>query len=904
MRPAADGLAAGRRGETPIRRTHGPRVRVAGGFRTWLAPAVAPVVLGAAPHPGAQELGTVVAPTVEVTAPRIVTPLPGVVIGTEQMSTNVKSATSQDLEAARTTSLTDFMNTTMQSVNVNDYQGNPFQQDLNFRGFSASPLIGTPQGLSVYVDGVRVNEGFGDVVNWDLIPNNAIARLDLLPGSNPLFGLNTLGGALSIATKSGFTDPGIAARYLTGSWGRRQAEASVGGVRGPVGGFVALNSLDEDGWRDNSPSSVKQAFAKATVKLAPFEANASLIHADNRLVGNGMVPVELYREDPAAVFTSPDESVNRLTHVTLQAAWNMTDAASMSALAYRRELRQRSAGGDFYDEWDQAANGRTGLCPDQTTSTYPDGGAEIDATGCPGVTPNGLVNYGRSDQLGRGSALQFTGYGEQGQIVLGIAHDRSDVTFGQSQRLGWIGEGRDIHLDPGAFDATGLTATVTDIVRNNLSGSTATQSVFALGIWSPDPTADVTAGARYSRTRVKNTLVSDRPIPLYQFTDQLARRLRERCGAEAGDVRARYYCSMGDYVYESLNPLLGISLRPRETLDLFASASRGSRTPSVIELGCARDHAAEEQFQGQNSGQLPGCSIPTALTSDPYLPQVRSRSIEAGLRGTMPAAGLAWNASLFRTDLTDDILFVSLGRRNRGVFDTFGRTRRQGVELGLTGHWGRHTVRAAYTRLDATFESTARIVNESNSTAETAQGLLSEFVVEPGDRIPGLPRDTLRLNWSFDVTDRWNVGWTLIAHGFSYSRGNENNASTPGGTDSDGTAVTARNDPSITVNPGRAYTGLGRTGGYAVVNFLASYRSSRRWSWFVRVDNVFDREYATAGELGLNPFTPSRWGYRDATGFNYNSLDWTHSQFIGPGAPRAIWVGATFSLAPPTGASR
>jgi outer membrane receptor protein involved in Fe transport len=184
-----------------------------------------------------------------------------------------------------------------------------------------------------------------------------------------------------------------------------------------------------------------------------------------------------------------------------------------------------------------------------------------------------------------------------------------------------------------------------------------------------------------------------------------------------------------------------------------------------------------------------------------------------------------------------------------------------------------------------------------------AAGQVAEFNVEPGDRIPGLPRDTLRLNWSTDITERWNLGLIMIAHGFAYSRGNENNDHRPGGTDSDGSPVTARNDPTITVDPGRRFIGSGRTGGYAVFNFVASYRATDHWSLFARIDNLFDRQYATAGDLGLNPFAPSRWGVRDANGFNYNSYDWTHSQFIGPGAPRAFWVGATFSLSPPRGSA-
>jgi hypothetical protein len=90
--------------------------------------------------------------------------------------------------------------------------GNDFQPDVSFRGFAASPLLGTPQGLSVFQDGVRINEAFADVVNWDLLPQNAIASMQLLPGSNPVFGLNTLGGALTLSMKDGFRNAGVGAQ--------------------------------------------------------------------------------------------------------------------------------------------------------------------------------------------------------------------------------------------------------------------------------------------------------------------------------------------------------------------------------------------------------------------------------------------------------------------------------------------------------------------------------------------------------------------------------------------------------------------------------------------------------------------------------------------------------------------
>lgn len=871
-------------------------------------PALVVVAIGILPFAHAQNVSTpggstgsaLVAPTVRITAPRVVTPLPGLMIEREQMSTNVQTATGKEIEASRASSLTDFMNTNMQSVNINDYRGNPFQQDLNYRGFTASPSIGTPQGISVYVDGVRVNEPFGEVVNWDLIPLNAIRRMEIMPGSNPLFGLNTLGGALSITTKDGFTDKGREVKLLGGSFGRKQAQASIGGNNGRAAGFVSINAFDEDGWRDNSPSTVRQAFAKTGIRGSQGEINLSMIAADNELVGNGVVPEELYRQSRTAVFTSPDQAKNRLLHFNLSGLWQLNDDFSASVMTYRRDFKQESIGGDFWDEWEDAARSARvpSSCPRSTGSTRANGALRVDEPGCANRVPNGIFNFGRSDQKAHGASAQLNLQRERYQVVLGMTHDTSELTFTQKQRLGWIGADRNVVEDAADRNRTGLVALSQDILRNNLTGRNETTSLFMLGIVALTPKLSLTIGGRYNRSRVQNSLISDSPIPMYQFTESLLQRLLPQCGAEKDlSSNNRFLCSSGDFQYKSFNPSAGLSWRATENLNLYGNASRGTRAPSAIELGCARDRSVE----AVQTGKLQGCSIPTALASDPYLPQVRAHSFEFGVRGQSWEGGLVWNASAFRTDLYDDILFVSLGKRNRGVFDTFGQTRRQGVEFGLAGSQGRHTFRASYTFLQTTFESSARITNLSNSDSSKAQGVVNEFEVEKGDRIPGVPRDILRLSWGMDVTDRWNLGLTLVAHSFSYMRGNENNEHQAGGTDSDGASVTPRYDPTLTTRPGRRYVGDGVTGGYAIVNFNTSYRVNNAWSVFLRVDNVFDRSYETAGELGLNPFAASRWGARDAAGFNYNSYDWTHSSFIGPGMPRAAWVGVTYSFQPSGG---
>src|SRR5205814_3759420 len=130
-------------------------------------------------------------------------------------------ATSADLSASGALDLSDFLNRRLTNVFVSEVQDNPFQPDVNYRGYTASPLLGTPQGLSVYMDGVRLNQPFGDVVSWDLIPRTAIAEMTLMPGSNPVFGLNTLGGALSIQTKDGRSNPGTSVQVVYGSYDRK-----------------------------------------------------------------------------------------------------------------------------------------------------------------------------------------------------------------------------------------------------------------------------------------------------------------------------------------------------------------------------------------------------------------------------------------------------------------------------------------------------------------------------------------------------------------------------------------------------------------------------------------------------------------------------------------------------------
>lgn len=880
---------------------------------------------------------------VEVTGGRLrlVTPLPGVSLDDTQLTTNAQTADAARIREAGAVNTTQFLNEQLQSITVADNAGNPFQQDVVYRGFSASPLIATPQGLSVYLDGARVNEAFGDVVNWDLIPLNAIDTLALMPGSNPLFGLNSLGGALSLTTKSGFTAPGIDASMLGGSWGRHQLQFSAGVSDDHLGALIAYNRLREDGWRDDSPSALNQVFGRLDAQTDLVTATASVLHVDNSLAGNGQVPSEDWRERPEQIYTAPDAVENSLTHGWLTVRIDATETLSVSAMAYLRDSAQRSVNGDFWDGWNAATSGRVDACDPggidgvadgiRGDNTLADGANAVNGPGIPGCIPNGVLGRGTTDQSSNGYSLQLNWLTERNQLALGGTIDSNRVDFEQSEQLGDIAANRSIVVDPdrafpfdrddlAAFEAfldlqafldlnfpndpvtqqlfideikreNGgvlpsapsqrigdiLSATEVPILRNRLDGRNSAWAVFFYDTFNLLPSVNVSFGARYARTRVSNRVRADRPTPLHQFTPDLLARRAERCGVEDGDENARFQCTAEAFEYQSFTPSFGVNWQAREDLALFVNYSRGSRTPSAIELACARDKGIVDPdiFQG--------CTIPTSLTNDPYLPQVRSTSYEVGGRGLLRGE-IDWNVAAWRTDLSNDILFVSLGIGNRGVFDTFGRTRRQGVEFGLAGAGGALDWFVNYSFVEATFEDSATIINLSNSSSRKVQGQLNDFDIEAGDTIPGVPRHALRAGTTATL-GRFKLSLTAIAQATSYVRGNENNDHRPGSTDADDSPRPRQ----------RRYVGDGSLDGFAIFNLDASFDVTSRASAFLQVDNLFDKRFATAGTLGLNSFTDSRFGRRDASGFNYNSNDWTHSQFVGPGAPRAFWVGFRYA---------
>src|SRR3984885_246353 len=279
------------------------------------------------------------------------TPLAGTDLQINQIAAPVQTATAAEIENSGALDLSDFMNRGLNGVYINEMQGNPFQPDVNYRGYTASPLLGTPEGISVYVDGVRQNQPFGDVVSWDLIPKDAISEVALIPGSDPLFGLNTLGGALSVQTKNGVTNPGLDGTLTYGSSGRKAVEAEWGG--GKATGFnwyLGANAFHESGWRFDSPSDVRQGFARLGWRTDKTDLALTMSYAYNTLIGNGLQDYRLLQQNDSSVYSIPDSTANRSPSFNVIARHTFSSTLTSSGNAWFRNIRTEGINANINDD--------------------------------------------------------------------------------------------------------------------------------------------------------------------------------------------------------------------------------------------------------------------------------------------------------------------------------------------------------------------------------------------------------------------------------------------------------------------------------------------------------------------------------------------------------------------------
>jgi len=785
------------------------------------------------------------------------TPLAGVDLLLEQIAAPVQTVTANAILQSGALNLADVINKRLNSVFINEVQGNPFQPDVNYRGYTASPLLGTPQGISIYMDGVRMNQPFGDVVSWDLLPRIAIAETTLIPGSDPLFGLNTLGGALSIRTKDGYTSPGSTLQIAGGSYGRRMADLEHGGSRGRVNWYGATSFFFEDGWRQTSPSNVRQFMGKLGWQGDKTTLNATAIYANNQLNGNGLQEMRMLANNYASVYTKPDVTGNRSPFLNFSGSHAFTDRISFTGNAYYRYISTRTFNGDINEEaLDQSlyqpgaaernaltAAGYTGFPTageNSTNTLFPKW--RCIANGLlndePSEKCNGLLNRGQSKQhnWGLSGQVTVTKTGNiRNQFTVGSAWDRSAVDFISTTQLGYLNPDRSI--TPIQSFADGVNGGDADgepyDTRVNLSGIIRTGSIYATDTVSIGKAWNITLSGRFNHTNINN---SDNIRP----------------GGGLGSLD-------GNHSFNRFNPSVGVTFNPTQILNIYARYSEANRAPTSIELGCADPESP--------------CKLPNAMAGDPPLHQVISRTFEAGYRGQLEGRA-RWSIGWFHARNRNDIMFVSSPQTGYGYFKNFGETLRQGMELDFNTTIRRVNLGLGYTLLDATFQSEELVNGSGNSTNEEAlegnPGQEASIEIEPGNTIPLAPRHMGKIFADVQVTRKFTLNLNMTAFSSAYARGNENNQHKADGT---------------------YYLGPGKSGGYAVFNLGGRYQLSRKLQLFAQMNNVLDRKYYSAAQLGPSGFTATGNFIARALPAINGEFPVPQSTFYAPGAPRMVWGG-------------
>ena len=722
------------------------------------------------------------------------TPVSGVGINADLLPSQVQRVSAEDLEQSQAQSLAEHLRYNLGSVTINEAVNNAYQPDVQYRGFTASPLLGLPQGMSLYLNGVRFNEPFGDTVNWDLLPTDAIASMDLFSGSNPVFGQNTLGGALAVKLKDGFSHKGNELELGAGQFGYRQMQLQSGNhftldedTGEQWGYYVIANKEEEDGWRDHSGSDIKQFLSVLSWRNDDSQLNLTAALDDNEMIGNGAVPMELMDiEGREAIYTHPDRTENRLNYFAIDGEHWVTNTLQVAGNVYYRSNKTTTLNGDDSDYEECDEGGFETLCEEAE-----DGGDDepvhflgydeddtLDeiaaATGrdLEADDLDGTVNTSNTRQKSMGFALQasvsdyLAGY--DNLMVVGVSMDRADIEFRSRTEFAEL-RNSTVSDDRGA-EGVGLYDAESEV---QLDTEVQHLGVFFTDTIQLDDQLSVTVGGRYNQTDIEmNDLI------------------------EEGEGSLN-----GDHSFSRFNPMAGATYAFDDSMSGYASYSEASRAPTPAELSCADEDDP--------------CKLPNGFVSDPPLEQVVTKSIEAGLRGRLEsgASNWRWHAGLFHSVNHDDILFQQAGGLpSEGYFANVGKTKRLGTELTLSGGWDSVRVAAAYTWMKATFETPFVSFSPNNPKGANRQ-------VEKGDSIPGLPEHILKLAADWQVLDQLSIGADVQYRGSQYFRGDEAN---------DNEQLDA----------------------YSIVNVRAAYKPTQRMEVYARVANVFDKEYETFGVYG------------------------------------------------------
>jgi outer membrane receptor protein involved in Fe transport len=717
--------------------------------------AAAPVAVAPAPTPPSQPAAPVEAPPQLLDTPVTYQPGEGGIdSGTVQMSPVEGSAipignypgavgrgSAADFARTGYTSVPEVLQQTVPGVILEDAQGNVFQRNLQYRGFESSPVNGVPQGLAVYQNGVRINESFGDIVNYDFLPDNAISGMTII-GANPVFGLNALGGALTIMMRDGFNYQGAELNVMGGSFGRYQGGLAVGGNSGSWAGFMALEGIHDDGYRDFSASRIRRMYADIGAKGDGTEFHLNFTGAANYVGVTAAAPEQLLDLNWSNTFTSPQTTKNQVAMISANGNIDVSPTWSLQGVGYYRWFKQSHIDGNISEAEECEAPFAGLLCLE----------GEVAGGVGPGVNPDGTIPADIADPLGSldqtsqlTNSFGFAGqavnkdyiYGYKNQFLIGASYDQGNVSYGATSTLGsfapmFVVNSLDILLtEPDEVSPRDL-ATTNNYVGLYLSDTIDLTSEIAL-----------TVGGRYNFARV---LIEDK-------------------SGNAPELN-------GNNTFQRFNPMVGATYQLHPGVTLYGGYAEANRAPTPAELACA-----DPEFP---------CLLESFLTADPPLEQVVSHTWELGLRGKMQGYSnerFEWTAGLFRALNTNDIYTVAAPLTGRGYFDNIGDTLRQGIEIGGRYTDQRWMIYANYALVHATFQSNFVLPSPNNPAAfecgEDNGEELTCVQVNSGDRIPGIPLSRFKTGFDYLITPQWRFGADVIAASSQIFYGDEGNDTAP-----------------------------------------------------------------------------------------------------------------------------
>jgi iron complex outermembrane receptor protein len=664
-------------------------------------------------------------------APLAPAPAPSPVVYQTKFPATVEVTTAQEIANTHQFNLGEALNRSTPGVSVTDVTGNPFSPQVDFRGFVASPVVGTPQGLAVYQNGVRINEAWGDVVNWDLIPSVAIDRVAIVSG-NPLFGLNAIGGAVTLDMKNGFTWQGFELDGRFGSRGRRQGTMQYGVQDHDFAAYLAMEAAGDDGYRKFSGSRIHRLYGDVGYRGDQAEIHATVQLAQNRFGVSGPAPADLVSIDTSSVYTTPQRTKNSLAQFDVNAVFTPTATWKILTDVHYRAFDQARVDGNTTDF---VPCGDVTLCNgDGDLTNIPDifaGAAPLAVIDRPWTrsrTVGGAVQIENTDKI-----LTFPN-----KVTFGVSYDHGWTNFAASEEIGVLNPA-DLVVWGSGFNVEEPASGVSTV---KLNAANTYLGVYALDALDVTDALTITAGVRYNFAAIS---------------------LFDLRGTELN----------GNSKFSHFNPVVGATYKITPDISAYASYSESNRAPTPLELGCADPNRP--------------CVIDNFLVADPPLKQVVAHTIETGLRGNIfparhwpsaigafPPGRLDWSAGLFRTTSFDDILSVPSTIAGRGYFTNAGATQRQGVEASLRYTDERLSAFINYTLTDATFRSITTLGSPNNPLA-IALGVGS-LVIMPGAHLTSVAKHRLKAGFDYYLTPEWKIGADLVYASGPYVRGDEINA--------------------------------------------------------------------------------------------------------------------------------